>query len=85
MRIFRGALAAAVVSAVLMGTSAAFAEMVLHRGNSGDPETLDPQKTVRQSVEEGAQDVIRMLREFARSSQRPKSMKATWRRQLAVA
>lgn len=45
MRIFRGALAAAVVSAVLMGTSAAFAEMVLHRGNSGDPETLDPQKT----------------------------------------
>ncbi len=45
MRILRGALGLAVASAVLVGANLAHAESVLNRGNSGDPETLDPQKT----------------------------------------
>ncbi|MCE1237302.1 MAG: peptide ABC transporter substrate-binding protein [Hyphomicrobiales bacterium] len=51
MRFSHGTRALVLAAALAMGATTASAEMVLHRGNSGDPETLDPQKT--SSVYEG--------------------------------
>ena len=51
MRVGSGLRTLVFASALWAGIGAASAEMVLHRGNSGDPETLDPQKT--SSVYEG--------------------------------
>lgn len=51
MRFANSIKALALATILASGATAASAEMVLHRGNSGDPETLDPQKT--SSVYEG--------------------------------